>query len=388
MNTRELARKYELELYPKRDITLVRGKGAKLWDDSGKEYIDCIGGQGSVNIGHCNDQVVAAVNKQISTLISCPGSFDNDARSLFFERLASIAPTGLNRFFLCNSGCETMEAAIKFARFTTKRTDFVAFTKAFHGRSYGALSATHNPKYREGLEPLVPGFSHVPFNDIEKLENAVSDKTAGIMIEPVQGEGGVFPATQEFMDAAARIAKDKGALLIVDEVQTAFCRTGKMFASEIFGITPDILCVAKSIAGGIPMGAVLVSDKIEIESGKHGTTFGGNPIACAAATAAIDFMMSTDLANQAAKKGEYLVGKIRELNLPIVREVRHLGLMIGIQLRTKSPEYIKLLGDHGVLALQAGPTVIRLLPPLVIDYPEMDFVINTINKTLSAWVPE
>ena len=373
---------YGLDLYPKRGITLVRGKGARLWDDSGKEYIDCMGGQGVVNIGHCNDRVVEAISNQAARLITCTGSLYNDARAMLMQKLVEITPSTLTRVFLCNSGTESIEAAIKFARLTTGKTDFICAMRGFHGRTMGALSATHNPKYREGFQPLIPGFEFVPYNNVEKLEEKITDKTAAILLEIVQGEGGVHIGDADYFKQVRELCTEKDILMVIDEVQTGFCRTGRMFALEYFGIKPDMLCLAKAMAGGLPIGAVICSEKIQVAYGKHGTTFGGNPLVCAAANAAIDFMIDEDLAKQAEEKGAYFREKCQQLKLDKVRELRQIGLMIGIELKEKVQPYINQLQDAGVITLPAGATVLRLLPPLVISYEDLDTVIEKIGKVL------
>src|SRR5712692_664357 len=270
----ELEDRYSSGLYAKRPVTIVRGEGARLWDDAGNLYIDCVGGQGSANLGHCHPAVVAAITAQAKTLITATEIFHNDKRALLLEKLVSIAPRGLERVYLCNSGTEAIETALKLARWTTGRTQIVAFMRGFHGRTMGALSATYEPKYREPFMPLVPDFTHVPFDNLAKADAAISDKTAGVIVEIVQGEGGVRPASSEFLQGLQRLCRERGAMLIIDEVQTGFGRTGKMFACEHFGLEPDFLCVAKSIAGGLPMGATLIGERVKkLEPMIHGSTF-------------------------------------------------------------------------------------------------------------------
>jgi LysW-gamma-L-lysine/LysW-L-ornithine aminotransferase len=377
-----LESQHEFDVVPKRDITVVRGKGAKVWDDKGKEYIDCVGGHGVASIGHANERVANAVSEQARVLITCSGVFYNDVRARFLEKLSSLTPKTLKRAFLCNSGAEAVEAAIKFARFTTKKTDFICAMRNFHGRTMGAISATYNPAYREDFEPLVPGFHHVPYNQFDKLAEKADEKTAAILLEPVQGEGGVNLGQAEYFRKVRSFCDERDILLILDEVQTGFGRTGKWFACEHFGIEPDMLVLAKAMAGGIPIGAVVSSDKIQVPLGKHGSTFGGNPLACAAGIAAIDFMIENRLDEQAREKGRYLLGKLSAIRSPLVREARGIGLMIGIELKEKSKPQLLALMEKGVLALPAGPNVIRLLPPLVIGYDEMDFVAEKIKEVL------
>ena len=379
---RELQKQYEFDVYPKRDLVLVRGLGSRVWDSEGKEYIDCATGHGVASLGHCNEAVVAAVRAQVDRLITCPGTFYNDTRARLLEKLAAITPSPLNRSFLCNSGAEAMEAALKFARITTGRTEFVCANRAFHGRTFGALSATFNPAYRQAFEPLVPGFRFAPFNNSDALLDAVTDQTAGVILEVVQGEGGVHAADAAYLRSARQCCDERGALLILDEIQSGFCRTGRMFACMHAGVVPDMLCVAKALAGGLPMGAVVCGERIAVATGKHGSTFGGNPLCCAAACAAIDYMVEHRLDEQAAAKGAALIERIRDAALPIVREVRGLGLMIGIELRMRVQLYVLELLDRGVITLPAGATVIRLLPPLTISVEDIDGVVSVLLDVL------
>jgi len=378
----ETEQRYALEVFPKRDITLVKGSGAEVWDDRGRRYIDCVAGIGVANIGHANPVVADSLAEQARTLVACPGIFYNDARARLLEKLAGIAPPGLSRGFFCNSGAETIEAAIKFARLTTGRTEVVSTVRGFHGRTLGALSATHKKLYREAFEPLVPGFSFVPFNNPARLREAVGADTAAVVIEPVQGEGGIRPATPEFLAAAREICDEAGALLVFDEIQTGFCRTGRMFACEHYGVVPDILCLAKAIAGGVPMGAVLADDGVRLPPGKHGTTFGGNPLVCAAGLAAIRFMEEEGLAERARRLGKHFRARFEPVMPPRVRALRQIGLMIGVELRERSRPYIDALADAGVLTLPAGTTVIRLLPPLVITEGQVDEVVEALVGVL------
>jgi acetylornithine/LysW-gamma-L-lysine aminotransferase len=370
-------------VYTKRGIVLVRGEGATVFDSEGRAYIDCVGGQGMANLGHGNAKVADAIAEQARTLASCTELFYNDRRAELYDVLAEILPATLDRVFLCNSGTEAVEGALKFARAATKRTGVVATMRAFHGKTMGALSATWGPEYRELFGPLVPGFSHVPFNKIEALDAAITHETAAFIFELVQGEGGVRPATREFAQEAARLCLERGALLIVDEVQTGFGRTGTLFASEQYGIVPDILCLAKSIAGGLPMGAIAFSRKVgDLPKRSHSTTFGGNPLACAAAVAAIGEIRRQGLARNARERGGQLLDGLRAIRSDRVREVRGLGLLAGVELKENAATALRALQDEGVLALGAGPTVVRFLPPLVITREEIDRVLAASAKAL------
>ena len=384
----EIENKHTSGVYVKQGLTIVRGQGASLFDADGVEYLDCASGHGVANLGHAHPKIAEALYKQASTLITLFESFPNDQRAMLMEKITSLVP-GLDRVFFCNSGTESVEAAFKFARISTGRKNIIATMRAFHGRTYGALSATFNKKYREGFEPLVPGFSHVAYNKIEALENAVNEETAAVILEVVQGEGGVYPASVEYMQAALQICNERGALLIVDEIQTGFGRTGKLFAIEHFGVTPDLLVCAKSLAGGVPMGAVLIGHNVKnLTPGVHGSTFGGNPLACAAALAALRVMENEDLPGQAAAKGAYLMDKLQKIESPNIREVRGLGLMIGIELKHKVAPYLKALQEKKIIALNAGMTVIRLLPPLVITYQQIDMLVNALEDVLATDVED
>ncbi len=376
--------KYTSGVTSKRPLAIVRGKGARVWDENGREYIDCVGGQGTANVGHANPFVAEAIAEQARTLIALTEIFYNDKRAALEETLARISPNRANRIYLCNSGAEAIESAIKLARYTTGRTGIVAFMRGFHGRTMGALSATWEPKYREPFLPLVPDFSHVPYDNLDKAREAITDKTAGVIVEVVQGEGGVRPGSREFLLGLQELCRERGAMLIVDEVQTGFCRTGKMFASEHYGLEGDFVCVAKSIAGGLPMGAVMIGARVKkLEPMIHGSTFGGNPLACAAALAAIGFMESENLAARAAELGAYLIGRLQRIESPLIREVRGLGLMIGVELKHKVTPYLHALMERGVLALPAGLNVLRLLPPLVIEKSDLDVVAEAIERVLN-----
>ena len=381
MNGRDHEERYALPVYPRRGVTIVRGEGALLWDDQGTEYLDCAAGVGVANIGHANPAVAAALAHQAESLITCPGIFFNDTRGRLMKKLVEVTPPGLERVFLCNSGTESTEAAIKFARKTTGRNGLVTAMRGFHGRTLGALSATF--KYRDAFEPLLPNCSFVPLNNIDKLDAAIDDNTAAVILEPVQGEGGVRPANADYLAGARQLCDARGALLIIDEVQTGFCRTGAFFACQHHDLSPDMLCLAKGIAGGVPMGAVVCSARIDPGIGTHGSTFGGNPLACAAALAAIEFMQTQQLAEQARVRGDYFVSQFNAHLLERVRDVRQIGLMIGIELKEKATPYLQALLNQGILALPAGPTVIRLLPPLVITEAQLDTVIEKLRLVLT-----
>jgi acetylornithine/LysW-gamma-L-lysine aminotransferase len=376
---------HETGVYSKRPVVIVRGQGARLWDADGKEYIDCVGGQGTANLGHANPAVARAIAEQAQTLISCPEMFYNDKRAALLTRLTGLV--GMPRAFLCNSGTEAVEAALKFARLLTGRTEVVAAMRGFHGRTMGALSATWEKKYRSPFEPLIPGFKHIPYNDLAALQGAVGEQTAALILEVVQGEGGVHLGTPEFLLGAQQICRKTGALLILDEVQTGFGRTGEMFAFQHYGLKPDLLAVAKSMAGGLPMGACLMSERFPaLPPQVHGSTFGGNPLACAASIATIDYLEEHHLPEHAAELGAWFRAALARISSPLIREVRGLGLMVGIELKQKVTPYLQGLMSKGVMALPAGLTVMRFLPPLVISQAELAVVVEKVQEVLTQTV--
>ncbi|MDG6223711.1 MAG: aspartate aminotransferase family protein [Candidatus Bathyarchaeota archaeon] len=386
MNEKEIMdieTKVMAQTFAKRDLTITRGKGALVWDINGNEYIDCTGSYGVAVVGHCHPKVVAAVQKQVETLIACHASFYNDARSELLQKLISIAPKGLDRVFLSNSGAESVECALKLARKKSGKTEIISMMGAFHGKTMGALSATWKKKYRAPFMPLVPGFKHVPANNLEKIKEAITDKTAAIIVEPVRGEGGILMNSDDFLPGLREICDDKNVLLIFDEVQTGFGRTGKVFACEHWNVVPDIMCLAKSVAGGLPMAATFAKEEVmaAFNKGEHSSTFSGNPLVCSAASAAIDVLKEEKLPERAATLGSYFKGKLEELaeKHNIVREVRGLGLMIGMEMRFDVYNIIMDCMNNGVLVLDAGRNVVRFLPPLVIEKDQINTVVNALD---------
>ncbi len=384
----DLENTYSSGVYSKRPVVIVRGSGASLWDAEGHEFIDCIGGYGVANAGHARPEVAAAIAAQALRLITCPEIVYNDVRARLLERLARLVPEGLTHIFLCNSGTEAVEGAIKFARVATKRPGIVAALRGFHGRTMGALSATWEPHYREPFAPLVPDVSHMRYNDLAAARIAISEQTAAVIIELVQGEGGVHVASDEYVQGLATLCRERGALLIVDEVQTGFGRTGSLFACNHYDLQPDILCLAKSLAGGVPMGAVCLGPRV-MESGRitrgiHGSSFGGNPLACAAALASLDILEQEALPERAAALGSLALERLRKLRTPLIREVRGRGLLLGIELSRRAQPYLEALFERGILALQAGPNVIRLLPPLVITEAQLERVLVAVEEVLAG----
>ena len=380
----ELENQYSTGIYAKRELTVVRGEGARLWDEEGKVYIDCIGGMGVASVGHAHPKVAKAIAEQAQTLITCHELLYNDRRAHLLEKLAQVTPPGLDRFFLCNSGTEAIEGAIKFARMSTGKPGIVATMRGYHGRTMGSLSATWAPKSEEHFGPLPGGFQHVAYNKLDALEDVLdSDHTAAVLIEIVQGEGGVRPASAEYLQGVQQLCRERGILLIIDEVQTGFGRTGAFFACEHYGLEPDIMAMAKAIAGGVPMGALAIGPRVQtIHKGTHSSTFGGNPLACAAACAVIDVMQEERLPERAAEVGAYFKAQLEAIDSNKVREVRGLGLLLGVELKTKVGPLLRELMQRGVLVAAAGTTVLRFLPPLVISTEDVDTVVEQVADVL------
>jgi acetylornithine/LysW-gamma-L-lysine aminotransferase len=378
--------KQELDVYGKRGIAIVSGEGCYVRDADGASYLDCVGGHGSLALGHRHPVLEAALLEQARSIWFVPGSYGSPSRTLFLERLHEALPPELDRTFLCNSGTEAVEAALKIARAHTGRADFVAAVRGFHGRTMGALAVTSEARYREPFGPLLGEVRRVPFNRVEALEEALDAEVAAVILEPVQGEGGVHVADPQFLQAARDGCDRVGALLIFDEVQTGFGRTGRLFAFEHSGVVPDVLCLAKSIAGGLPLGATVVREGIGLAVGAHGSTFGGNPVACAVGRATLDVLLDTDVMTHVEDLGARICAPIRERDIGCVRDVRQVGLMIGIQLREAARPYVQRLQERGILVLTAGRSVLRLLPPLVLSAAAADHVGATVAEVLSEGV--
>ena len=354
-----------------------------LWDAEGTSYLDAMSNYGVNVLGHAHPAVTAAIAKQAGTLISCHQSFANDVRAQFLEALLALAPENLTKAYLCNSGAEAIEAGLKFARVATGRQNMVATRGAYHGRTAAASEVTGGKHSKQaGAGGAV---THVPYNNLDALDGAVDDQTAAIIIEPIQGEGGINVPDDGYLLAAAQIAQRNGALLILDEVQTTL-RTGVTFAAEHDGVQPDILCTAKGLANGVPIGATLVSDAVagELGGGIYGSTFGGNPLACAAGLATLQTIAAEQLLQKSVELGEQLRSGIEGLNQPGIRAVRGRGLMTGVEFRTRVTPILRGLQERRVLALPAGSLVIRFLPPLTVQPTDVERMIATLDETLTA----
>lgn len=391
MNESEIMRiedSFLAQVYQKFPVCLTSGRGAVLYDVNGREYIDCMGGYGVSIVGHCHPRVVKAINEQSERLLSCHGSFYNDKRAELLEKLVKITPEGLNSVFLSNSGAESVECALKIAAKYTGRKEVVSMVRGYHGKTLGALSATWNPKYRESFKGFIsPNFKFVPFGKTDKVEEAVSDDTAAVIVEPIQGESGVYVAPDGFLEYLREICDHNGSVLIFDEVQTGFGRTGKMWACQHWDVAPDVMCVAKSMAAGIPMGATIAREDImkSLGVGEHSATFGGNPVACAAASAVIDVILGEGLVERARQLGGFFGNALLGIQdrHKIVREVRGLGLMIGLQSRFDVYNILMKALERGIILLYSGRNILRFLPPLVISKAQLSKVADGLEDILT-----
>ncbi len=389
MNEKEIIEsenKLMANVFSKKQLVITKGKGALVWDLDGREFVDCTGSYGVALLGHCHPKIVEAICKQAEKLISCHGGFYNDVRVEFLQKLTKITPRSLDKAFLSNSGAESVECAIKLARKFTGKPEIIAVMGAFHGKTMGALSATWDKKYREPFLPLVPEFKHVPPDNAEKVKEAITDKTAAVLVEPIRGEGGVRVPPAGFLQSLREVCDEKDVLLMFDEVQTGFGRTGKMFGFEHWNVIPDVMCLAKPFAGGLPIGITVAREKImsSLKIGEHSTTFSGSPIVCAAGCAAIDVILDENLVDRAAVLGKYFKDNLEKLHskFKIVKEVRGLGLMLGMELRYDVHNLITKSLNNGVLVLDAGRTVLRFLPPLVIEKEHIDRAICVLENAL------
>jgi len=368
----------------KRPVTLVKGRGSKVWDSNGKEYIDCSCGYGVALLGHCHPRVVEAVRRQSEALITCHGSFYNDAREECLSKLAKIKPDGTDKVFLSNSGAESVEAAIKLVRKFTKKKGFVAAMNGYHGKSMGALSLTWGPKYREPFAPLIEGVKFAPYGNVDKLKDQIDETTGAVFLEPVQGEGGIQIPPQGYLKAVREICDEKGVLLVLDEVQSGFGRTGKVWAHQHFGVKPDILCSSKALGGGLPIAATFARADImdALKRGEHSNTFGGNPLACAACSAAVDALIEDRLVDNANQIGDLLLKGLQKIDSKLIREVRGMGLMLGIEMKFELMGIILNSLQKGVIVLEAGKTVLRLLPPLVLSREDAEKVVVLVGEAI------
>ena len=374
-------------LYQRFPVTIEKGEGAHVWDIDGKEYIDCMGGYGVALVGHQNKRVNNAIKEQIDKIITVHSSLYNKTREEFLKTLIGLAPEKLTQVHLNNSGAEAIEAAIKFARKFTGKKGMVAMKGSYHGKSFGALSITFNPKYKKAFAPLVEKVSFASFGDIESLKSVIDEDTAFVILEPVQGESGINVAPEGFLQEVRKLCDEKGILLIFDEIQAGLGRTGRLWACDHWNTAPDILCLAKGIAGGVPMGATLVRPDIlaSMSKGEHSSTFGGNPISCAAGTAALRALTEDGLIENSDKMGKIFREGLEDLKKKhtIIREIRGRGLMIGIELKFEVRDILMGLIREGVLMLYSGRNILRILPPLVISEEDVTKVLHALDLILT-----
>jgi len=379
---------YLARVYQKFPVSIIRGKGAIVYDANGKKYIDCMSGYGVSLVGHCHPKIIEAIKRQAETLITCHGSFYNDKRAELLEKLVKITPKELDKVFLCNSGAESVECALKIAVKYTGRSKIVSMVRGFHGKTLGALSATWNPKYKKSFASLIPKkFNFVPFGNLERAEETIDNETAAVIVEPVQGEGGIHVPPPDYLKGLREICDRHDAVLIFDEVQTGFGRTGRMWAFEHWKVSPDVMCIAKAMGGGFPIGATIAKAEVmnSLKVGEHSSTFGGNPLACAAASATIDVILEENLPERARRLGGYFKGLLEEMvgEFRILREARGLGLMLGLESRIFIYEILMKALDEGLLLLYSGRNVIRFLPPLVIEKSHLEMAANILSRILA-----
>jgi acetylornithine/LysW-gamma-L-lysine aminotransferase len=379
--------RYVGALYQRFPVNIAKGKGTRVWDTAGKEYIDCMGGYGVALVGHCNDRVVNAIKRQAEILITAHMSTYNDTRLRFMEKIASVAPPSLNKIFFANSGAESVEAALKFARKYSGRHGVIAMNGGYHGKTFGALSVTHSEKYRKSFMPLLDGVKFVPYSDPSLLEEVIDDTIGCVILEPIQGETGIIVPPDDLLPKIREICNRRNLVLIFDEIQSGLGRTGKMWAGQNWNTTPDIMCLAKGIAGGIPMGLVLAKQEImdTMKLGEHSSTFGGSPIACAAGTATMEALIDDKLIDNAAKMGVHFKEGLNRLQEKhkIIRQVRGIGMMLGVELRFDVKDILFDGIRRGLLILYSGRNILRLLPPLVMDETTVSRAVDIIDIILT-----
>jgi predicted acetylornithine/succinylornithine family transaminase len=385
--------KFHMRTYARKPVLFVRGEGMRLFDDEGREYLDFVSGIGAVNLGHSHPAVVAAVSEQIGRLTHVSNLYYVEHRDEAAADIVALFGGGAKVFF-CNSGTEATEGAIKLARRWggevdgAPRHNIITALRSFHGRTLAALAATGQPGKQEAFSPLPGGFSHVPLNDIAALEAAVDQHTCAVMLEPIQGEGGVYPCDPEYLRAVRALCDQRGLLLIFDEVQTGFYRTGPAFAWQAFGVRPDIMCLAKSMANGLPAGAVVATDTVAeaFKPGDHGSTFGGGPVVMAAARASMAALAAEDLGANAVAAGEYLRGRLHALaaDTGAVADIRGAGLMNALEFAEPIAARVAEMGlTRGLVLNNIGPNILRILPPLVCGRTEIDTLVDILYEVIT-----
>ena len=383
----KLSKKYIMNTYGERSIALVKGKGMYVWDADGKKYLDFLSGIAVNALGHCYPEIAESIKKQVSTLIHVSNFYHIKQQAELAELLIKHSFNG--KCFFCNSGAEANEAALKLARKSTEPEKFeiITMTGSFHGRTLATITATDNAKYQKGIEPLPSGFKHAVFNDIESVKKCISDKTCAIMIEPVQGESGIHIAKKDFITELRKLCNERKIFLIFDEIQCGLGRTGKLFAYEHYNVEPDIMTLAKSLGSGLPIGALIAKDKTSsgFGPGDHGTTFGGNPLCCTAALTTLKIILENNLPQHAWKMGDYFKSKLEALKkkYSFIREIRSIGLMIGVELDFECKEIVEKCQKAGLLINCASGNVLRFLPPLIVSEKEIDKAVNILEHVLA-----
>ena len=371
-------------VFSEKPIEIDRGEGVTLYDTNGTEYLDFGASYACTPVGHCHPEVVEATTDQVERLMYVQASYPNAPRTALYERLAEVAPGDIDNVWLCNSGTEANEAALKFSRHATGRSKIVATMQGFHGRTMGSLAATWKDEYKDGFGPLAGDFEFVPYGDGEAMTEAVDEETAAVIVEPLQGEGGINPASTTYLQSVRETTEAAGAAMILDEIQTGLGRTGAMWAAETHGVVPDVVTTAKGLGSGLPIGATLVRDWIAEDSGNHGSTFSGGPVVSAAAGATLDVIEDEDIPAHAAEIGAYLTDELEAAIGDEVREVRGNGLMVGVEVkRGANPILRDLALEHSILALPAGRSVVRLLPPLTIEREHADRVVEALEDIIA-----
>ncbi len=380
---------YHAGLYGRLDICLVKGEGVKVWDSEGNEYLDCLAGIAVNNVGHCHPRVVEAIREQAGKLMHCSNLYYIEPQARLCRTLVDILPGPIGKVFLCNSGAEAVESALKLIRRASGKSGIIAADRSFHGRTFGALSVTGQEKYRKPFRPLVPGVKFVPYGDFQSLESAVGTDVGGVILEPIQGEGGVRTVKRDYLSRVRELCDDQGLYLAFDEVQTGMGRTGSFLACQTIGVTPDIVSMAKGLGGGFPIGAMAARDEVmaKFKPGDHASTFGGNPLACAAAKAALEVLVEEDLPTRASKLGNWCLNRMKQIkgNYPEkIKEVRGLGLMLGMEMCSEG--VAKRVFEHclseKILINRTAGNVIRMVPPLIIGQEQMELALSTIESAL------
>ena len=383
MSTQNIEDNHLVPIYGKREISLLKGEGVYVFDEEGKKYLDCVNGLGAVILGYSNKAFQDAMQEQVGMLMSTHSSFYSKERALFLEALHGILPEELSHSFISNTGTESVEAALKFARLITGKPGVISAKRAYHGRTFGALSASGTSKYKDPFEPLLSHMRQVAYNNITAIEEAYSDEIGAIILEPIQGESGVYVPDTEYLKSVKSFCEEKGIICIFDEVQSAY-RTGDWLAATRYGVIPDIVCLSKAIGNGMPIAVTVTTENIaeQVPKGSHGTTFGSNPLACRAGRIVIEQIQQQHLLSKTQKVGEYFKERLQAINSSIIRDIRSSGFFIGVELKKKSGVYVKKMQqDHNILILTTG-TVLRFLPSMIFEKKHVDEVIHALEKVL------